>query len=294
MGYIYMLRNKVNNKMYIGQTQQEDIKRRWQAYEKIKKNSMGTVLFRALTKHTPENFEFKIICICFNEDCNKYEIEYIKKYNTTLPNGYNMQTGGKNPEVTFRKKIVLSNEVREAMKKRFQDGAHPNFGKQISDEQKKKLSEKLKGRKVNFDRTINRTINKNKSYTVEKYDENKNLIETFDSLSAAAKTINTGYTIIKKYSNRDILYRGFYWKCTEDSTSRTLNNLQLEQEKNKKKVNQYDLQMNFIASYDSISAASRAIGCSITTISRCASEDEKYKMYKTHKGFIWKHQWPSG
>ena len=284
-----MLRNKVNNKMYIGQTQQEDIKRRWQAYEKIKKNSMGTVLFRALTKHTPENFEFKIICICFNEDCNKYEIEYIKKYNTTLPNGYNMQTGGKNPEVTFRKKIVLSNEVREAMKKRFQDGAHPNFGKPITDEQKKKLSEKLKGRKINFDRTINRY----NIYTVEKYDENKNLIETFSSLSAAARTINTGCTIIKKYSNRDILYRGFYWKYTEEEIRTNLEQskqLKLGHCALKKKVNQYDLQMNFISSYDSISEAARAVGGSITTLSRCASEDDKYKNCKTHKGFIWKHQ----
>jgi group I intron endonuclease len=273
--------------MYIGQTKQEDIKRRWHAYEKIKKNSMGTVLFRALTKHGLENFEFKIICICFNEDCNKYEIEYIKKYNTTLPNGYNMQTGEKNPEVTFRKKIVLSNEVVEAMKKRFSGQNNANFGKQMSDEQKKKIGEKLKGRKITYDKTIDR----NKSYIVEKYDENKNLIETFNSFNLAAKTINTGSSTIKKHSNKEYMYRGFYWKYTEgilNKYSEQSEYLKLGHEKNKKKVNQYDLQMNFIASYDSISAASRAVGGCISTISRCVSEQEKYKNCKTHKGFIWK------
>ena len=286
MGYIYMLRNKVNNKMYIGQSQREDIKNRWRAYEKTVKNSMGTVLFRALTKHGLENFEFKIICICFNEDCNKYEIEYIKKYNTLLPNGYNMQTGGNTMPVDFRKKYTLKDEVKNKMKIRFLGENNPNFGKTLSDDQKKKISEKLKGRKITRDETVNR----NKSYTVEKYDENKNLIETFDSFTSAAKTINTSPSVIKKYSNKDLMYRGFYWKYTEDTSNRHLNNLQLEQEKNKKKVNQYDLQMNFIASYDSISAASRAVGGCISTISRCADEREQFKKHKTHKGFIWKHQ----
>ena len=284
-----MLRNKVNNKMYIGQSQQPDIKKRWKSYEKIDKKSMGTVLFRALKKHGLENFEFKIICICFNEDCNKYEIDYIKKYNTTLPNGYNMQTGGKNPEVTFRKKIVLSNEVVEAMKKRFSGQNNANFGKPITDEQKKKLSEKLKGRKINFDRTINR----HNIYTVEKYDENKNLIETFNSFISAGKTINTCANTIKKHSNNDYMYRGFYWKYTEEEIRTNLEQskqLKLGHCSLKKKVNQYDLQMNFISSYDSISEAARAISGSITTLSRCASEDEKYKNCKTHKGFIWKHQ----
>ncbi len=284
MGYIYMLRNKVNNKMYIGQSQQLDVKRRWQAYEKLKEKSMGKVLFNALTKYGLENFEFKIICICFNEDCNKYEIDYIKKYNTTLPNGYNFHEGGKNIDIDIRKKSIRSEEFKAKMRELFSKGKHPNFEKTLSDDHKKKLSEKLKGRKISRDETVDRY----KSYIVQKYDENKNLIETFDSFTSAAKTINTSQSVIKKYSNKDLMYRGFYWKYTEDTLNRNLNNLQLGHEKLKKKVNQYDLQMNFISSYDSISEAARAVGGCISTLSRCSSNEEKYKHCKTHKGFIWK------
>jgi hypothetical protein len=42
-------------------------------------------------------------------------------------------------------------------------------------------------RKISRDETVDRY----KSYIVQKWDENKNLIETFDSFISAAKTLNT-------------------------------------------------------------------------------------------------------
>jgi group I intron endonuclease len=292
MGYIYSLTNKVNGKKYIGQSQQADIKKRWGAYKAMKKNSIGTVLLRALKKNGIDNFKFQIICICFDEDCNQYEKDYIKKYNTMTPSGYNMQDGGKNPSITCRKKIVLSDEQKEKMKGRFKGEKSPNFGKPMSEEQRKKISESRKKFEANKDTLYKkRKRSEQKRRTVHKYDENHNLIGTFASLSEAAKTINTSYQTILTYANQAILYRGYYWTTEETQHVKGLIpfGLTLGHEALKKRVNQYDLQNNFIRTFDSISSAARSVEGYNIPIAKCAKNPDATKSYK---GFIWKFEAP--
>jgi group I intron endonuclease len=90
-----MVENIINNNKYIGQSLREDIKTRWK-YHKTpdSKRYIGQILYDAYKKYGIENFKYTIICICFDEDANKYEKEYICKYNTLYPNGYNLQSGG--------------------------------------------------------------------------------------------------------------------------------------------------------------------------------------------------------
>ena len=283
-----MLTNKVNGHRYIGQTQQDDVKQRWRAYKTIKKGSIGTVLFRALTKHGPDNFKFQIICVCFDEDCNKYEVSYIKKYNTMTPNGYNMQDGGKNPSVTCRKKIVLSDEQKEKLRGRFANEKSPNFGKTMSDEQKAKIGKSLKEFHANKDKSSQVKVVKKKPVwrEVEKYDANNTFIERFETLSAAAKSVNTSYHMILKYATEGILYKGFYWKATEKEGIPV--GLEIGREMRRKQVSQYTLDNKLIATYPSFSEAARAIDGCVSYIAKCADEREKYKNHQTHKGFIWK------
>jgi group I intron endonuclease len=47
-----------------------------------------------MKKHGVENFKFEILIICFDQDLVRYEKEYIKKYNSQVPNGYNILSGG--------------------------------------------------------------------------------------------------------------------------------------------------------------------------------------------------------
>ncbi len=283
-----MLTNKVNGHRYIGQTQQDDVKQRWRAYKTIKKGSIGTALFRALTKHGPDKFKFQIICVCFDEDCNKYEVEYIKKYNTMTPDGYNMQDGGKNPIITCRKKIVLSDEQKEKLKGRFAGEKSPNFGKTMSDEQKAKIGKSLKEFHANKDKSSQVKVVKKKPVwrEVEKYDANNTFIERFETLSAAAKSVNASYHMILKYATEGILYKGFYWKIFEKEG--TSIGLEIGREMRKKQVSQYTLDNQLVATYSSFSEAARAVNGAVTTVSRCVDDREQYKHYKTHKGFIWK------
>ena len=126
---------------------ENDINSRWKQHKNICKYSLGTCLYNAYKKYGTENFNFKILCICFDIDTNRFEIDYIKKYNTIYPNGYNLATGGKCGLHNQHTKDKISRQ-RTGMK--FSDSHRENIrkarlGTTIPEEQRKKMSESHKG-----------------------------------------------------------------------------------------------------------------------------------------------------
>lgn len=102
MGYIYRIINKINGKCYIGQTIKNNPIIRWNGHKRAIQSGKGCPLLRdAVNKYGIENFEFRVLIICFDDDLNAYEKEYIKKYNSFGENGYNASAGGE-PGGTFR------------------------------------------------------------------------------------------------------------------------------------------------------------------------------------------------
>ena len=101
---IYLIRNKVNNKVYIGQS--IDIKRRIkehirsaqpEKYSKKSERDSNTPIHRAMQKYGIDNFEIQILEKCSKEKLNEREIYWIQIFNTTDNNiGYNLTTGGQN------------------------------------------------------------------------------------------------------------------------------------------------------------------------------------------------------
>lgn len=100
-GYVYIIRNKVNDKVYIGQTTQEPGRR---FKDHLKNNSKCTKLARAIKKYGKENFyedPKKLFVICSSslanvvKKLNYYETFYIKLYNS-VKKGYNCNYGGDN------------------------------------------------------------------------------------------------------------------------------------------------------------------------------------------------------
>jgi len=120
---------------YIGQT--IDIDKRWRDH---KNNKVDKDHFHnALRCHGPDAFVWRVVIICFDEDMNDYEIEYIKKYNTMKPNGYNLKEGGAGggkPGPEFGQLISAAKKGR------------PNglVGNKLSQETKRKISEAAKGK----------------------------------------------------------------------------------------------------------------------------------------------------
>jgi group I intron endonuclease len=105
MGYIYKITNIINGMNYVGQTIQ-NLQERWKQHRKIGSNCI--YLKRAFEKYGINNFTFNMICVCFDEDLDKFEIQYMTSLNSMVPNGYNLKAGGssgKHHEET-KKKLV--------------------------------------------------------------------------------------------------------------------------------------------------------------------------------------------
>ena len=93
---IYKITNNLNNKCYIGQS--NDPMHRWVSHKSHAKTNLGkgkVPLYDALRERGIENFTFSVIG--WFEDYNEKEREYIKLYNSLVPNGYNIMSGGEEP-----------------------------------------------------------------------------------------------------------------------------------------------------------------------------------------------------
>lgn len=93
---IYMIRNLVNNKVYIGQTVNNFNRRYNDTGEWWKCRCCNKHLKNATLKYGKENFEVTILKdeVSSEEELNRLEMELIKQFNSIYPNGYNYQAGG--------------------------------------------------------------------------------------------------------------------------------------------------------------------------------------------------------
>ena len=88
---IYKWTNKINNKSYIGQSVCIERRYKQHLYDAPKSR---LPFHLALMKYGVENFTFEVLEDCSKSELNDKEKYYIQKYNTLVPNGYNLQKGG--------------------------------------------------------------------------------------------------------------------------------------------------------------------------------------------------------
>lgn len=94
MGEIYMIKNKLNNQMYIGQTKYT-ASYRYKKHIAVALNTNRNLrLYNSMRKYGIENFELLVLEEnVAEEDLDRLETYYIEKYDT-LNNGYNNTKGG--------------------------------------------------------------------------------------------------------------------------------------------------------------------------------------------------------
>ena len=64
MGYIYKITNTVSGKMYVGETKEEDVERRWKQHKNTIKHGRGCpALQDAVRKYGWNVFKFEIVVI---------------------------------------------------------------------------------------------------------------------------------------------------------------------------------------------------------------------------------------
>lgn len=253
MGYIYKITNIKNNKCYIGVTTKKDPNERWNAHKSSIRYGKGCpLLMKAFSKYGEDSFKFEVIIICFNEDVFKFEEEYIKKYDSKSPNGYNVSDGGKSGR---------------------------NFlGKKHSEETKKKIGEKSKEynnrpevkerlRKIAIE--LNRRINNGELIRkTEKWE--KAIEEGRIGGNSQKRTEETK----KKISNG----LKIYFENNRDKHSEIMTNI------NGRKIIQYSNNNEFITRFDSIVLASKHTG-----IGRRSIQSNLAGRSKSSGGFIWKY-----
>ena len=164
-GIIYVIRNKVNNKLYIGQTTEkrgfkgryeyngEGIERVYNYYKsKIRNNDKyNEHLYSSIEKYGLEAFEvIEEFDIAYNEEeLNKLEYMYIEIYQTRNSKyGYNYRFGGNNGRHSegSKKKMSEAHKGDNSYWYGKRGKETPMYGKHHSEETKKKIKESMKGK----------------------------------------------------------------------------------------------------------------------------------------------------
>lgn len=167
MHFIYLITNLVNNKVYIGQT--NDPALRWSQHKWTARNEATPVqvITRSIRKYGAEAFRFEVIATCrTQDDCNVTEELLISQYSSRdLQIGYNIDPGGKNgpraPETlkkisaslqahyaehdSKRKGMTLSESHKKAISAASIGKAGTNTGKKFSAETRSKMSKARDG-----------------------------------------------------------------------------------------------------------------------------------------------------
>lgn len=148
MHYIYAIINKINKKIYVGQT--IDIQSRWAKHISVSKDeTYNHPLYNSIRKYGLENFAIEQIDILETiDEVNNSETWWIKYLQTTdLNNGYNIQTGGQ--EYTY------TEEHKQKLSERMVGSKNPFYGKKHNEETKAKIRAARLGSKAS-DETKNK------------------------------------------------------------------------------------------------------------------------------------------
>jgi group I intron endonuclease len=263
MGFIYKITNKVSGKCYIGETKEENPETRWRRHiQSINRNVGCPALKDSINKYGIDNFKFEVLIICFDKDRFIYEKEYIKKYNSQVPNGYNILPGGEGGGFQGKKHSEKSKKKISEGCKKFREN-NPNYFETYRD----KLKESMK--------------NIDLSSAVKNSEKFKKALEEGRIGARAHKDGKQSEETKQKISNSLLKYFQENEDCRQFNTEKQ--RLAMIKAVGKS-VTQYTISNEFIKEYTSISEAGRTSGVKKSNIQRTLAGSSK-----TAGGFIWKY-----
>lgn len=150
--FIYITTNLINGKQYIGEHSTDDLECNKTKYYR----GSGKILLKKIEEYGSRNFKREILeFFPSKEDAHKAEKAYIEKFNTLVPNGYNIsREGGYRTLAIFedstRKKLSDLHKGRKPWNKGLKTGSRDiktvekirkaNLNKKRSEETRKNLS----------------------------------------------------------------------------------------------------------------------------------------------------------
>jgi group I intron endonuclease len=151
--FIYVIRNKINGKEYVGQTSQS-VRARFMWHTGKSATRLKTPLANAIKKYGRENFNVRMVEECkTREELGEAEARWIMKLDTLAPHGYNIRPGGYHapmPDET-RLKISIAGKGRTFTHDRNAKISRALKGRKLSIETRKRISMKAIGRKLTPD-----------------------------------------------------------------------------------------------------------------------------------------------
>lgn len=263
MGYLYKITNQITKKCYIGVTTQPTCESRWRKHVNSLNYKEGCPLLKkSMKKHGIDNFTFEILIICFDDDVVRWEKEYIKKYNSQVPNGYNILSGGQIGDGNVGYKH--SDEVKEIIKQKGREfrAKNPNHFETYREKLKKSMERVDISSCVKNSEKFQKAMIKRK----EQY-ANGTKIMTDES----KKKISEG---LKRY-----------YENNKSRTAVSDTTLSAIQKALNKPIIQYTKEGIFIKEYPSIKNADECTGVKRNNIYSVLSEKTKLA-----GGFIWKYK----
>ena len=195
VGTIYKLTSP-SGKSYIGQT--TNLKNRKRCFYNPNRCYSGHKLDNAVKKYGIENFKYEIVIQIVESDkfklrekLDELEIYYIEKYDS-YNNGYNMTLGGSGSKGCFQ-----TEESRKKISDKAKGRKGSMTGRHLTEEQRKKVSDFAKTRtgnknpffgKSHSETTKNRIGDAN-SIPIIQLDLEDNIISEFPSAKEAARTL---------------------------------------------------------------------------------------------------------
>ena len=212
---IYLIRNKINNKVYVGLS--VNIEKRWQHHRSLylKENSKekNKPLYLAFKKYGIENFDFQILEECSISELPEKEKYYIRLYDCCIldgyDKGYNLTRGGEGH---------LMNDyyyIREL----WENGLNQKTISQLLKIDETTVIRALNS--FNIDSHIRRSratteVMKTKRKPVKQYDKNMNYIACYNSVVEASKMTNIDKGGIGKVcAGKRRSAGGYVWKWKE-------------------------------------------------------------------------------
>lgn len=199
---VYQIRNIVNNKIYIGSS--NDLRIRFISHKSLLKNNrhFNIYLQNAYNKYGKDNFIFEIIAVCPVEYIIKLEQWFLDK----LKPDYNICAFANSPG---RGRIFTQSHINKIQKSRIEKGVNNETsirmkGNKYSSGSKRTKEEIKKLQRYRFDKVARK---------VNKLDLQGNLIATFNSIKEAAESILVSKQAIHKSCNKpESTCKGFQWK----------------------------------------------------------------------------------
>ena len=274
MGYIYKIENNVNHKMYIGKTIYT-IERRWYQHKiNAKKDNYSHMpLYSAIRKYGIENFNISCVEEVSDISLLSEREQYWIKYYDTYNNGYNATLGGDGTMLydydtiwelwennytikQISKEVVCNDFVVRTVLDIHNVSTQERIGRSYNDQLKSHIP---------FQRVVH------------KIDINTNeIIETFLSVSEAAKSIECNDSYLSKVCKKSGVAFGYKWEYGDNDYKK--------KNFSPHPVCQIDLSTgNVINTFPSISDAAKFVNGDTSYISKVCRG-----IQKSSKGYGWK------